>query len=1259
MKIRLIASLTLLSLAPQTLLAQNLPDEIDHVRTLSTLQGIQARLSDAQSKLAGLESEREQVRGELQTMTSQRRELPGRNSDLEAQIQASRAREAELNNEITSLRILIERVGQDVQRLENEVNGLLANLRQEDGRRTQITEQLRVIEADARRIQDQLDREVREENQSVAILDRLEREIFEMQNRRQQLADQHRARHDEHQRDQRELPQLRRQFQQTANQLQAAQNALAPLEQQLNQAQQELRGAEAEVQRLSRQLQPLERQVNQARTAAQNAQAELAKTQKEITDAQATIANLNQRKATAAQQIQALESARVGQVRQLSEAQVALDQASSSASAATLAVQAKNEELKTAQQQVREAVQTGNRALIAQAQANMRAKETELRNAQATAANASRVAAAARTAVQQREQVIASTDTQLASNRTFLQTVDGQISGLENQVSSNQSKLPALRASANQARQALTQAEANLTAASTGRNQAQANAARLQQVVNQSQQRRNQQAQEVNRLSEQNQNIANRVRQTEQAMASFARDIQQLENRAAVLGREIQQSAGEADRERRLLQRIRTDRVNLQQQLAYIDQNIQNVSRELADQDYRVRTIQEELSRKETERNSMLRYREESQAAISAAQNEQNQMRQVVSQSQAEIQQNNARLAQIDRDLPVKQARLTQITQEIPTVTSQISGLETQVASAQSAYNQRLSLFQRYLGEAQNLGARAGAVKGLNDGKSAGVIGATETATRLGTPVASEEGRFEAILRGFVRGEIAGFQAGRTLGLNSQADADRGTREGALAGQREARDHANQVLKPRFYETEFQRRLSDPSVRDEVVLSMANMMKGMGVEEVLVEKSINNTILPISAQELQQSRGIQTSLDERIETAIREISRLKVDLERLSVAANVYIAPTNLNIRIDAQTCSSVYKNVAQFVRTCQDSYRADYTREYLVTHKSEFLKSYGSSFSSITQNTRDQVIARDFNNNLREADAVARSAGQTVGREEVYRERFASARTQSYQSTLPVEENRVHAEALRSVDELFAANGVAKLQEEATLKSDSIFGVAPGTDLKLDLLFKNAGAQATREGEIKVRLIEVSSNLLNTRQVSPVKSLAARKLVKTEGDFGLKVRDDAVAGGRVRILAEVMYPGHEFNAQRTERIEISEVLGVNPAAQVALEFNATPKPRTGLFNRVAIHTVDVNLTAKHEGMSKGYDVSIEEIGSSFASFTQQSARSQTVSRGQTSKVELKYKLDKSASDKEVKFKITVSYEGKSVSEEMMTVNVR
>ncbi len=1259
MKIRLIASLALLSLAPQTLLAQTLPDEIDHVRTLGTLQGIQARLSEAQSKLAGLESEREQVRGELQAMTNQRRELPSRNASLEAQIQASRARENELNTEINSLRILIERVGQDVQRLENEVNGLLANLRQEDGRRTQITEQLRVIEIDARRIRDQLDREVREENQSVAMLDRLEREIFEMQSRRQNLADQHRARNEEHQRDQRELPQYRRQQQQIAVQLQTAQATLAPLEQQLAQAQQELKVAEAEVQRLSRELQPLENQVNQARTAAQEAQGELVKTQKAIADAQATVANLNQRKATAAQQIQALESARVGQVRQLSDAQVVLDQAQTAASAATLDVQAKNEELKVAQQQVREAVQSGNRALIAQAQANMKVKEEALRASQAAAANASRVAAAARATVQQREQVVASTDTQLASNRTFLETVDAEIAGLQGQISSNQSKIPALTSAANQARQALNQAEAALTAASTGRNVAQANAARLQQVVNQTQQRRNQQAQEVARLSEQNQNIVNRIRETEQAMANFARDIQQLENRAGVLAREIQQRSGEADRERRLLQRIRTDRVNLQQQLAYIDQNIQNVSRELADQDYRVRTIQEELSRKEVERNSMLRYRNESQASIVAAQNEQNQMRQVVTQSQAEIQQNNTRLAQIERDLPVKQTRLTQITQEIPTLTAQITGLETQATSAQSAYNQRLSLFQRYLGEAQTLGARNGAAKGLGEGKSAGVLEASESAKRLGNPVASEEGRFEAILRGFVRGEIAGYQVGRTQGLGSQADADRGSREGTLAGQREAKDHANQVLKPRFYESEFQRRLSDPTVRDEVVVRLANMLKASGLEEVLVEKNINNTILPVNAQELQLSRSTLTSLDERIEAAIKEIARLKIDQERLSVAANVYIAPTNLNIRIDAQACATVYKNVADLVKACQDSYRMDFSREFLVTHKAEFLKSYSSAFSSTTEATRDLIIARDFNNNLREADAVARAAGLAVGREEVYQERFASARIQSYQSSLAGEETRVQREAISSVDELFAANGIAKLQEEASLKADSIYGVSAGVDLKLDLLFKNAGAQATRDGEIKVRLIEVSPNLINTRQVSPVKALAARKLIRTEGDFGLKVRDDAAAGTRVRLVAEVMYPGHEFNAQRTEKIEINEVLGVNPAASVALDYDSTPKPTTGLFNRIAIHTVAVNLTAKHEGMTKGYDVKMEEISSSFASYNNQAGSSSRVARGQTGKVELKYKIDKAAKGKEVKFKITISYDGKPVSEESMIINVK
>jgi hypothetical protein len=318
-------------------------------------------------------------------------------------------------------------------------------------------------------------------------------------------------------------------------------------------------------------------------------------------------------------------------------------------------------------------------------------------------------------------------------------------------------------------------------------------------------------------------------------------------------------------------------------------------------------------------------------------------------------------------------------------------------------------------------------------------------------------------------------------------------------------------------------------------------------------------------------------------------------------------------------------------------------------------VKLYAGTFAEVAKKALESSLMNNYASSKTEALQIAGAVGEAQGKAEVYQERFNVARASAYESALITEDQRVRSEAVAMVDELFAANGVAKLEELPVVISSNAFGVSPGADVKLSMLFKNAGARQSVDGEIKVRLIETSSNLSMERSLSAVKSLPARKLVKTEADFGLKVKDDAPAGSKIRILAEVIYPGHEFNSQRIEKVEIQEVLGVNPSATVALSFDSNPKP-TGFLGRVLIHPVEVSLTAKHAGMTKGYDVSMEEIGSSFASYNDQSASTSAVTRGQIAKATLRYKLSKSAKGKEIKFKITTKYDGKLVDEQIITV---
>ena len=272
-----------------------------------------------------------------------------------------------------------------------------------------------------------------------------------------------------------------------------------------------------------------------------------------------------------------------------------------------------------------------------------------------------------------------------------------------------------------------------------------------------------------------------------------------------------------------------------------------------------------------------------------------------------------------------------------------------------------------------------------------------------------------------------------------------------------------------------------------------------------------------------------------------------------------------------------------------------------------------------------------------------------------MYQARFAEARANAYSTTLATEDNRVKGEAVRMVDELFAANGVAVLTEEPVLTSKDRFGVSPGATVSLDMVLKNAGAISTSEGGIKVRIIEASPILVPARTIAPLKSLPARKIVKTAADFGFKIADQATPGQKARLVAEVTYPGHDYTAARTERIEVEEVIGLNPTAAIDISYDTTPET-SGFLGVTKKHDVGINLTAQYRGLSKGYEVSIQEVGSSYVSLVDGDDTTKVLNQGQSEKVVLTYKLSKSSRGKDVTLKVVVRHDGKVLEERTLTV---
>ncbi|MFP5458107.1 MAG: hypothetical protein ACLGG7_05180, partial [Bacteriovoracia bacterium] len=1019
--LRAFTGVVLFSLAPATLLAQSMPDEVDHVRYRGMLDALQGRLDETREKLTALEAERTSVRAEIERMASDRTNLPARTSELNRVIQQRLEQDRQLAQEIQGLNLTLERVSQDIARAERDLEALGAQWRDADQVRSRIDQDLRVLESQIANLQAQLDREIREERESLAQLERIERDIDRLQGRRQTMAQDLRDRQALHQSHQRELPQLRQQEAKLERQLQTAQAELKQSEDANSAAQSALKKLETDLTAANQAVAPFQAKVDQSKKAVQASKAQLDTLEKITADAEANIKNMEERKASAGQQLRTLESNRSTQASEVATATAALDAANIAASAATTKLQADKANLEAAQQAVREAIQQGRRGDVPQLQATAKQLEEVFKASQVAAASSSRAAAAARTTLTQKQDTLKATVTQIETLTNFLARVDGELAAERQKIAQNADAIRTKRQELQQNRQVLKTAEEELQAASTERDRLAPLVQTARTTAAATQGRVAAMTEEVKRVRQERNQTERAIAKIQEAIAAFPQDIRQIENAMTQTNREIQQRDGEAERERRLLSRIREDRVRVQQQLANLGSRAQATGQDLAQADRNARAAESIYRDREAQRDQLNIFANNTRGSIDNNQRSQTELRRSVDASRAEISRNDARLAQIERDFGSITQRSNQLNQEIPTVAQQIRSLEAQVATADGNYRSRLTLYQRYLGEANVLGEKRGEINGQAEGTKAGVAHLKSTAERLGGTNGTEEGRFEALLRAFVRGENDGFRTGREQGLASAEDANRGTQEGAASGAAEARDYAEQVLKPRYYENEFQRRLTDPQVSDEVTVKVAGLAK-LRHEKSSLKQS---TIPALSGKELALSLSTVTPLDARIEAAIKELVRIREEQGRLSVAGNVYLAPTSVAIPVDGKTCDGVYKNVADFIAACQASYKTSFEAKFKTLHKSEFMAGYNTAFTAVIQRERESVIQRDFAIKYQEGETVARAVGLAMGKEEVYLERFAEARESSYKRVLAQEDRRVSDEAVSLIDQLFASSAV------------------------------------------------------------------------------------------------------------------------------------------------------------------------------------------------------------------------------------------
>lgn len=1227
---------------------QSLPDEINHTHYKNIYDNLEKVLTQKTAEYNKLNNRKIELEKQIAEREKLQVDLPARNAELKKLIEDARAEIAQLDADIQGLQGIIAKVEEDVRNLNNIIAQLQNGINEESNNNRNIQIRRNQIAQDLAQYNAKLQREVDEENRAVNRLQNLESESRAAVDKREDIARDRAQLNNDVNRFKVEIVKSRNELNQNNNSLSVKKPLLAEAQAKLPPVKAEIQSEEAKLAQIDVTLNPKK--------------AQLAKLKEELGRLSPDIARLQQENRGLEQKISANNS-KIGSLNV--DGQIAKRDALENEIAGV-----KNQIKANTDKQI--ALQDKIKPTIGQintyrAQQQEAARRRDVQEVARLKAEIDRLNASIEPDQAEIRRLLAE------SNRLSISIApkQGEINNLNAAITNAQSQVTALQNENNVSRAKIAENDKKIT------EQSQANAGLAKQIADleaeinavevtrapitqriaalraqesQIQNQINVLGKDVQEIENENKRLNASIAQMEKTINEYPETMRRLDAHARQIEEKIRDLAAQIGSQRQLVGLLQQKRVASQRDRDNVQRILDNANMDLAESDRLIANLRNKMNEQVRSRDGLVRYSQDSQKKLDGLKQNKIAAEQDIAGASQEIKVNEEDIATIASELPKLRSDLTTVNPQVVAAENARNLAQSNVNNANDQYQTRLSLYQRYLSESQAMGAEKASL-GSADGVKAGSIEAKAKAQKLGSENASVEGKWEAIRRGYVRGEIAGFKNGFDIGMSSAPDAERGDAEGKVAGAKRAKDHANLVVKPEKYLAELERRLTDDETSSVNKMKVAglvtqelNMIKAMSME-------LQETIPDLSQAEIADAQRIVSSLDALIAQADIEIDEILALRKNLSVARNVYATP-GAGENANNVNCSAVYKGVKDYVEACKGAYVIRYQNLYNAAHVDTFNKEYGPLFKAQIERVFEAELNRLYPGFMTEATKVGREVGIATGKKEIYQQRFTQAESASYAGNIPGEVARVENEAINLVQEHLNQNAALAIKAQPKLITSNIYGIAPGVDTDLKMLIKNVGSQAS-QGNSFVRIKEITGNLQAERREAPVTSVGAR----SHADLSImkvKVSDAAVPGSKAVIVGEIVHPGNHYRSSRVENFRLESVIGVNPSIDAGIEFDKNPNIQVIFVTKK--HDIDVKITPKHAGVPSGYEVVVEEVGSSFVEIVSRPGVTEVLGRGVEKKVTFTYKLNKAAKGKLLTLKVTVKNEGRIVSQQNIQI---
>lgn len=592
-------------------------------------------------------------------------------------------------------------------------------------------------------------------------------------------------------------------------------------------------------------------------------------------------------------------------------------------------------------------------------------------------------------------------------------------------------------------------------------------------------------------------------------------------------------------------------------------------------------------------------------------------------------------------DLITIQDRIIVLNGNVTQLQSQLTAATTDRDLKYSEYMARYNYYNQQLASAKTLGASQTDIA-LSIARDDSNVAVSERANELGTSIGNDLGLAQSKYYASVRAEIKGYNDGYDLGYASANDQQRGQEEGTRAGIIAAQDHAQSVLKPRFFNDFFEEALRTSQFKVLSELSFTEIPYAPEADIIDTEKSaanVNTDTSPVTTSEINQSANISSGLDSTVARNKSNLSQVIGQMTSLSKPGSVYQNPGN--IPFQNYDCSGVYKGVQAFIDACSAEYTSVFTSKYTNEHYANFSSQYTNLYDGVVDRTADDVLAANYASDYASMYPIAEATGISDGKAQIYKETFAIAKENAYANEIPKATAVAEAQASSEVKNWVANNAALTLTGSA-ITDTSLQGGSEAT-LKLDL--KNISPMATNK-PVKV-VITSTRNADQIASETYIQNLEGNQTTAVK-DIKFKIKRSATSGERIIVKGKVILPGGKYKAQRVETFEASAVAALNPTlAPQQLTYDSTPKVKG--WRRYKIHRFDIDLSAMVETIKAGYTVTMTPIAHADLVDMRNgtSARTGRLTVGSNKRVSFRYIFKKAARDKVIPMEIKYIFEGK------------